>query len=370
MCKDHPECPLRCTLCHFNWCNEKCPSFEPIPCSKRDTRPGRVCNGCPDERRCHLIKRYYVAAVAQAEYEKRLHESRQGVFVETLELKRLDGLISPRVLKGQSIHHIVKSSPGLFTMHERTLSRYLHDGLFSAKRGDLRRSCCVKCRKPKAAAYAHKVEVGCYVGRTYRDFETFRREHPDMPVVMMDLVIGLPGGKCILTIHFLEPAFMIGRLIPNKCAQSVCDAFETLWTELGPELFRALFAVILTDRGGEFSSPTVLENAPDGSGPRTRIFYCDPMNSNQKSQIERNHELLRYIFPKGTSFEALTQEKLDLALSHVNAYIRPTQNDRTPYDVFEFLRGKGVAEKLHIRRIPPEEVILKPELVGLPQNKA
>ena len=47
------------------------------------------------------------------------------------------------------------------------------------------------------------------------------------------------------------------------------------------------------------------------------------MNSNQKSQIERNHELVREILPKGQSFDGLTQELANRALSHVNAYHFP-----------------------------------------------
>ena len=42
-----------------------------------------------------------------------------------------------------------------------------------------------------------------------------------------------------------------------------------------------------------------------------------------------------------------------------------SQSDRTPYDVFEFLHGKGMSEKLHISRIDPKEVVLKPRLVGI-----
>lgn len=95
------------------------------------------------------------------------------------------------------------------------------------------------------------------------------------------------------------------------------------------------------------------------------MFFCDPMNSNQKSQLERNHEIVREILPKGVSFDALTQEQAYLALSHVNAYVRLAQGDRTPFEVFEFLYGEGTAAKLHIAKVDPKEVVLKPRLVGI-----
>ena len=160
---------------------------------------------------------------------------------------------------------------------------------------------------------------------------------------------------------------MIGILIPNKCAENVTAVFDRLYAELGHELFTRLFPVILTDRGTEFSSPSRIEFAENGTR-RTHVFFCDPMNSNQKSQLERNHEIVREILPKGTSFDTLTQEQAYLALSHVNAYVRLAQGDRTPFEVFEFLYGEGTAAKLHITKIDPKEVILKPRLVGIEMN--
>ena len=46
--------------------------------------------------------------------------------------------------------------------------------------------------------------------------------------------------------------------------------------------------------------------APDYSNDevRTRIYYCDPNRSDQKGALEKNHEYIRYVLPKGTSFES------------------------------------------------------------------
>lgn len=33
------------------------------------------------------------------------------------------------------------------------------------------------------------------------------------------------------------------------------------------------------------------------------MFYCDPMNSNQKSECEKNHEFIRYVIPKGKTMD-------------------------------------------------------------------
>lgn len=362
------SCPAkggaRCAVCSLVNCNRFCRFVEFIGCEKRGARPARVCNGCADEKRCHLRKIFYSADGAHDAYRRDLSEKRQGAALEPGELEYLDALVSPKIRDGQSVHHICVTNAAKLTRHERTIQRYLNYGVLSARRSDLKRACAIRPRKTLARAYQHKVETGCYVGRTYDDLQAFLAKNPGVEPVLMDLVIGRPGGTCLMTLHWPRAAFMIGAFIPNKCAESVVAVFERLYEELGPELFTRLFPVILTDRGTEFSAPSRIETAPDGSR-RTRVYFCDPMNSNQKSRLERNHEIVREVLPKGTSFDGLSQPQADLLFSHVNADVRKSMNDRTPYDVFEFLYGKGTAARLHISRVDPKEIVLKPKLLGI-----
>jgi len=63
----------------------------------------------------------------------------------------------------------------------------------------------------------------------------------------------------------------------------------------------------------------------------------------------------------------LTQEDVNLALSHVNSAPRPSLDGRTPYDEFVSFyggRGREFLEKLGIRRINAESVVLDPVLLG------
>ena len=328
---------------------------------RQDCRLTGVCGDCPAKgapcvrcsyRNCSRFCR------------RVLKESRQGAALEPWERDYIDELVSPKVKAGQSVHHICVTNAAKLIRHERTIQRYVNYGVLSAKRGDLKRACMVRPRKSLAREYQHKVETGCYVDRAYVDYGKFLSEHPGVGPVYMDLLIGRIGGVCILTLHWPRAGFMIGILIPNKCAESVVAVFDRLYAELGTELFARLFPVILTDRGTEFSFPSRIEECEDGT-KRTRVFFCDPMNSNQKSQLERNHEIVREILPKGVSFDSLTQEQADLAFSHVNAYVRGTLDDKTPYEVFAFLYGEGTAAKLHIAKIDQKEVVLKPRLVGI-----
>ena len=73
-------------------------------------------------------------------------------------------------------------------------------------------------------------------------------------------------------------------------------------------IFKHLFEVILTDNGWEFSKPEDIEFDQETGEKLINLFYCEPYSSWQKGGIERNHEFIRYIIPKGITFDKLTKE--------------------------------------------------------------
>lgn len=128
------------------------------------------------------------------------------------------------------------------------------------------------------------------------------------------------------------------------------------------ERFCQMFQVILTDRGSEFTDPSSIEFDKDGNR-RTYVFYCDPQRSDQKGSIEVTHEFIRRILPKKTTFKYLTQEKVQLMMNHINSYTRKKLNNRSAHQLFSFFYGEDIAEKLEMKAIPANEIILKPELL-------
>ena len=357
LCMDKPDCLKRCAVCRL--CNSICPDFTEETCARLHAPP-YVCNGCKDESRCVLHKQYYIHNPAHRNYREVLVQSREGANITEGELLALDAVVSPLVRRGQSIHHIMANNPDCFGVHEKTLYRYIAGGLLRAKNGDMPRVCALKPRVRKPIE--HKVDTKCRIGRTYADFLSFTAEAPELRIVEMDSVIGRVGGKVLLTLMFRSCGLMLAFLREHNNSQSVIDIFADLWTLLGPDLFCCLFAILLTDNGSEFSNPLALEMAPDGSS-RTRLFYCDPCASWQKGRVERNHEFLRMILPKGYSFDALTQAHINTVLSHVNSYSRPALNDKAPFDLFTFAYGADMLEKLGIQRIQPNKILLKPSLL-------
>jgi IS30 family transposase len=261
-------------------------------------------------------------------------------------------------MRGQSIHHIVTNNMDEFNVSEKTLYRYVAGSMLSARNIDMPRVCRIKPRKVKATE--HKVDKACRIGRTYKDFTAFIAES-NLPVVEMDSVIGRVGGKVLLTMHFKSCDFMLAFLREKNTSQSVIDVFDGLYEKLDPDCFKRLFPVLLGDNGSEFSNPKALED-DSNDNKRTNVYYCEPYSSFQKPNVELNHEFIRRILPKGKSFDGFVQEDISLMMSHINSYSREKFNDRSPIDVFSCLFGENILEPFEIRRIPPNEILLKPSL--------
>jgi IS30 family transposase len=356
LCADKPNCTRRCATC--NTCNKICTSYEEEICLKL-YEPPYVCNGCSDESRCVLRKRYYLHKQAHEAYRETLVEVRTGANISEEGLLALDQFISPLIKKGQSVHHIVTNNPDQFNISEKSIYRYVDGGLLTARNIDMPRVCRIKPRKSKPVE--HKVDTGCRIGRTYPEFQKFTEE-TGLSVVEMDSVIGRIGGKVLLTLMFKSCDFMLAFIRERNTSQSVIDCFNWIESTIGKERFKTLFPILLGDNGSEFSNPKALEYDEQGNR-RTHIFYCDPYSSFQKPSVERNHEFIRIILPKGVSFNNLSQEDVNLMMSHINSYSREKLNDNTPMELFDFIYGAGTSEMLGQKRIAPNDILLKPSLL-------
>jgi IS30 family transposase len=312
-----------------------------------------------------LEKSVYKAVTAEEEAKLLLRESRSGISLDEEEIRRIDGIVTPLVLQGQSIHHICCSNKDSIMSSERTIYNYVNDRVLTAKNIDLPRK--VRYRPRKKAKERFKVDKSCVVGRSYGDFLVFMDIGGHSAVVQMDTVEGRKGGKVMLTLSFVNSSFMLAYLRDANTSKSVTDIFQMLWKTLGKEYFTELFPVILTDNGSEFSNPAAIE-FDEENNRRTNLFYCHPSSPFEKGAIENNHELIRRILPKGTSFDHLTQEDdIRLMLDHVNSYKRKKLNNKSPYETFAFLHGEEVLRKFGARLISPGDIVLKPEL--LPHHK-
>ena len=92
------------------------------------------------------------------------------------------------------------------------------------------------------------------------------------------------------------------------------------------------------------------------------------MCSHQKGSLENKHEELRYILPKEKDLRELglvSQEKLNLAASHVNSAPRKKLGGKSPLECIEFLNPRMFNKftEFGIAKIERDKVILKPDLL-------
>ncbi len=352
------DCKALCKKCITLNCFRICPDFTKKRCEQTKKFP-HVCNNCETKTTCKLNKYRYSAKVADANYQEQLRTSRDGINITKHELEALDNLVSPLVKKGQPISHIYAHHKGEIRCSERTLYHYIDKGLLTVRNIDLRRK--VKYKPRKKQNKNHK-KTKHRIGRSYEDYAVYISQNPHQEVIQMDTVIGKKGGKTLLTLFFTKSSLMVGILL-DKCTQDcVTAAFDRLYDDIGPELFNSTFPILLTDNGSEFLDVERIEHALS-SKHRTTMFFCDPMASYQKAHLEKNHEFIRYVIPKGTSMDHLSQEKITLLMNHINSVTRKSLNNTTPYKLAELLINKRVLEALLFKEIHPDDVHLKEELL-------
>ena len=355
LCKNRHECKK------FD-CSKKEKCYEEETCMKLTGAP-YVCNGCEQKNKCRKIKYYYYSKFANDEYSEKLREARYGIDLSKEEAYELDKLITPLIKdKHQSIAHIYANHPDEISFSRMTMYNYVDLGVFSFRNIDLPRKVRYKKRKENKKQRIRR-ETAIRKGRTYEDYKEYIAKHPDCSIVEMDTVEGIKGGKVFLTLLMRQSKFMLIYLMENKTMECVEKAFKEIKQTLGKEIFKRVFEVILTDNGSEFFNPMSIEKDEETNEIISHVFYCDPGASWQKGALEKNHEYIRYVLPKGSSFDELTQEKINILMSNINSTSRDTLNGKTPYDATLLILEEDVLEKLGVKKIKADEVNLSPKLL-------
>lgn len=363
---DLEACSTECKKCKGFNCHKACRNYESLECHLPD-RPPYVCNTCSYRTKCKKNRFYYNARYADAAVKRRRSESRQGVRLSKQELQEMAKIIRPLLKKGQPLTHIYAEHEKEFPVSLRSLYNYIDQGkLRGIANIDLRRKVGYKARRTKRGNIK---DVHSYhrEGRTYADFENaLKSRWSEGEVVELDTVKGVrEKGKALLTMIFVKNSIMLLFLLPDRKAESVISVLDQLEAGLGYERFRRLFPVLLTDNGSEFKNVDKME-LNNESLYRTNVYYCDPMASWQKPHIEKNHEYIRYVLPKGKSMDQYEQEDITLLMNHINSTKRKSLGWKAPYELIEDddedMQALFNLLKMHL--IPADEVHLTPELLS------
>ena len=321
-----------------------------------------VCNACPKKHgKCKFDKQVYLGNHAHKAYRNTLSQAREGIALDKQVFYDNDRVISEGIKKGQHLYHILSTCS--LPVSKSSVYRYLKKGYLSVAAIDFPR---VVKFKPRKKHYALSIPAALKSGRSFQDFQSHIELYDVHSWVEMDTVIGRVGGKCLLTFDFTFCNFMFGILLDNRSAAEVSSRILRLKERLADAQcpFGSIFPLLLTDNGGEFSDVFSIENAADGS-KESDLFFCDPNSAYQKPHVEKNHTVLRDILPKGTSFDSLNQDAVDLIFSHVNSVRRKQLNGKSPFEVFAFTFGDHIPRLLGVSSIDPAQVIQSPRLLDL-----
>ena len=337
------------------------------PDCPKTAKPPYVCNGCDSKDRCQKNQYRYDAAVAQSEYEITLRRERSHLKISKDQIVTINDVIAPLMIeKHHSVNHVFAAHPELLPMSKSTFYRYVDIGLLNVRNIDLARKVRYRVKKEYDYTEVRPKDHSYTLGRFYGNFKDYIEYNPMASIVEIDTVIGTQGGKggkCFLTMLFRAYNFMLIFTLPYKKSIYVLQVFEILKKLLGELEFSRLFEVILADNGTEFSDPESIELSSRSGERLSFMFYCDPNSSWQKGSLEKNHEYIRYVLPKGTSFAGISQDDANLLASHINSVPRLCLNNRSPYEAALGFIGKNNMDLLGIQKIDNHDINLTKSLL-------
>ena len=332
-----------------------------ISCERLSKSP-YVCNGCKKRSGCRKERFTYYARKADDSYKELISKCRKGINLTEEEIYNINKTITPLIKKGQSYNHLYINHPDILDFSKTSFYNYISEGVFEFKPIDMPRM--VRYKKRQNTKRRTRQEREIRIGRTYEDFKNYIFENPDLNIVEMDTVEGISEDfKCLLTLYWRKTHFMMIFLLESQTTDEVTQVFEYLQQELLEDEYKKLFPIILTDNGHEFFDVQNIECDHKTGEQLSQVFYCDPHESWQKGGIEKNHELIRYVLPKGTSFENLTQNDFYILANHINSLCRKSLNNKCPFKAMTFICSEEVLNRLYMYYIEPDEVTLNKSLL-------
>jgi IS30 family transposase len=211
-----------------------------------------------------------------------------------------------------------KFHPGARPLHYSTIYRYIGNGQFSgiARKTHLRRR--GKRMMPRNSSY-----------------NSIQPEHliTERPEVINDrlrvgdwegdTVYGGVGKGLIVTFVDRKTRFLRAALLDSRSAELTKDVIVKMMSGFPVKS-------ITLDNGSEFSEFRALEKELD-----TTVYFAEPHKPWQRGTNENTNDLLRFFFPKGTNFHAVTQEQLDYVVKLINDRPRKCLNYHSPAEAFE-----------------------------------
>ena len=325
---------------------QKCPRTSKFP---------YCCNGCSRLPACSRDLYLYDAYGASESASRRLIETRRRNDKKQANIALINRLLTPQILAKQSIEVALLNKRDDLPSSS-TIRRYCDQGLLTFRNIDLPRTVRFKVKKEYQGDKRH-VGVRILYNRLYSDYLKWMKEGGHKRIEVDTMIGKISDKKCLLTIYAPETKMQFGFLIKRGAEdvnRTILDFYEKCSI-----VSTDLFDVILTDNGSEMQGLPLIESDAETGLVRFKVFYCDPYRSKQKGGCERNHVVIRRIYEKGRSMDALQAEDVKRMFSLANSYPRKSLGFRSPIDLFKSKYGMGLLELLGYEEIPLTQLNFK-----------
>ena len=242
----------------------------------------------------------YFADAGQAVYEQNRKNCRKPYkiveameFIEYAEEQILTNKMSPDTLCGRA----KMTNQFSKTVCTKTLYNYIDLGLLKVKNIDLPLK--VKLNKKNQRVRKNRRVLGESIEKRAERINQ-RKEFGHWEI---DTVIGRKTkGSVLLTLDERVTRKRIIIKIKNKTAEAVKDSLLKIYDSFGNNA-SMIFKSITSDNGSEFAK---LKEAL----PSVDIYYSHPYSSFERGTNEKQNSLIRYFYPKGSSFDNVDETSI------------------------------------------------------------
>jgi IS30 family transposase len=140
----------------------------------------------------------------------------------------------------------------------------------------------------------------------------------------IDTVIGQNHKGALVTIVDRYSRLVLIKRVETKHADGVTTATISLLKPYRDKVF-----TITADNGKEFAGHETMSKELDA-----QVYFAHPYSSWERGLNENTNGLIRQYFPKGSSFEDITDEQVEAVMHHLNHRPRKGLNYQTPHAVF------------------------------------
>lgn len=205
--------------------------------------------------------------------------------------------------------------------HE-TIYRHIYDD--KRAQGDLWRHlrCQKSCRKRYGSGQERRGTIKNRVSIDERPEIVAKRER--IGDWEGDTVIGKGQKGALVTLTERVSRYTLASMLPSKHAEGVSARITSL---LGPH--KGKRHTMTFDNGKEFAGhESIAERL------KMSVYFAHPYHSWERGLNENTNGLLRQYFPKGSSFEKVTEAQVQAAVDSLNHRPRKIMGFKTPFEVF------------------------------------